>query len=161
MNKTIKIAAAVAAIGMASQAFAQITFYEGDGLRGRAPSPPTLRDLSRNGFNDRASSAVVDRGQWEVCEDANFRGQCMVLRRGSYESLGGMGLNNRISSVRPVKRATVTTMKRRHRWRSRATSGAAARANVSCKCRSLGACGRRAGAALLGRAPASQRAIPP
>jgi hypothetical protein len=29
----------------------------------------------------------------------------MVLRRGSYESLGGMGLNNHISSVRPVKAA--------------------------------------------------------
>lgn len=62
-----------------------------------------MRDLSRKGFNDRASSVVVERGQWEVCEDANFRGQCMVLRRGSYETLRGMGLNNRISSVRPLK----------------------------------------------------------
>ncbi|MTV36464.1 beta/gamma crystallin-related protein [Duganella radicis] len=104
MNKTIRIAVAAAAMGMTAHAFAQITFYEGDGLRGRAfTANSQVRDLSRNGFNDRASSVVVDRGQWEVCEDANFRGQCMVLRRGSYESLSGMGLNNRISSVRPVK----------------------------------------------------------
>lgn len=104
MNKIIKCAVAAAAIGMAAQAAAQITFYEGDGWRGRAfTSNSQVRDLSRNGFNDRASSVVVERGQWEVCEDANFRGQCMVLRRGSYETLGGMGLNNRISSVRPLK----------------------------------------------------------
>ncbi|MYM28167.1 glycine zipper 2TM domain-containing protein [Duganella sp. CY15W] len=104
MNKTLKIAAAIAAMGLASQAFAQITFYEGDGLRGRAYSANgQVRDLGRVGFNDRASSVFVDRGQWEVCEDSNFRGQCMVLRPGSYESLSGMGLNNRISSVRPVK----------------------------------------------------------
>lgn len=104
MNKTMKIAVAAAAMGMATQALAQITFYEADGWRGRAYSANgQVRDLSRAGFNDRASSVVVDRGQWEVCEDANFRGQCMVLRRGSYETLSGMGLNNRISSVRPVK----------------------------------------------------------
>jgi uncharacterized protein YcfJ len=104
MNKTIKCAVAAAAIGMTAQAFAQVTFYEADGWRGRAfTANGQVRDLSRNGFNDRASSVVVERGQWEVCEDANFRGQCMILRKGSYETLGGMGLNNRISSVRPVK----------------------------------------------------------
>jgi uncharacterized protein YcfJ len=104
MNKTLKFAVACAAAGMATQALAQITFYEADGWRGRAfTASGQVRDFSRNGFNDRASSVVVDRGQWEVCEDANFRGQCMVLRRGSYETLGGMGLNNRISSVRPVR----------------------------------------------------------
>lgn len=104
MNKMMKIAVAAAAMGMAAQAYAQITFYEGDGWRGRAyTAKGQVRDLSRIGFNDSASSVVVDRGQWEVCEDANFRGQCMVLRRGSYETLRGMGLNNRISSVRPIK----------------------------------------------------------
>jgi len=105
MNNTLKFAVAAAAMGLASQAaFAQVTFYEADGWRGRAYTANSqVRDLSRNGYNDRASSVVVERGQWEVCEDANFRGQCMVLRKGSYESLRGMGLNNRISSVRPVK----------------------------------------------------------
>jgi uncharacterized protein YcfJ len=45
---------------------------------------------------------VVDRGRWEVCEDARFRGRCVVLRRGSYASLAGLGLENRISSVRAM-----------------------------------------------------------
>src|SRR5206468_5752458 len=58
----------------------------------------------RFGFNDRASSVVVDRGRWEVCEDARFEGRCVVLRPGSYDSLARMGMNNRISSVRPLPR---------------------------------------------------------
>ena len=61
-------------------------------------------NFERYGFNDRASSAVVNRGRWEVCENARFQGRCTVLRPGSYESLSGMGMNNRISSVRPVSR---------------------------------------------------------
>jgi uncharacterized protein YcfJ len=104
MKTHIKIAVAAAALGLTSQAFAQITFYEADGWRGRTFSAnQPVRDFARAGFNDRASSVVIDRGQWEVCEDANFRGRCVVLRKGSYESLSGMGLNDRISSVRPAK----------------------------------------------------------
>ncbi|GJI87425.1 beta/gamma crystallin-related protein [Duganella hordei] len=105
MNNKLKIAIAFAALGMTTQTFAQITFYEHDGWRGRAfTANKQVRDFTRNGFNDRASSVVVDRGQWEVCDDSNFRGHCMVLRRGSYESLSGMGMNDRISSVRPLGR---------------------------------------------------------
>lgn len=99
----LKIAVAVATLAFASQAMAQITFYEHDGWRGRAfTTAKPVGDFNRVGFNDRASSVVVDRGQWEVCDDAGFRGNCMILRKGSYESLRGMGMNDRISSVRPV-----------------------------------------------------------
>lgn len=109
MNKTtikpLKIALALAALTLTTQAFAQITFYEHDGWRGRTfTANQTVNDFTRYGFNDRASSVVVDRGNWEVCDDANFRGNCMILRHGSYESLGGMGMNDRISSVRPAPR---------------------------------------------------------
>ncbi len=87
----------------AGEASAQVTFYEGEGFRGHAvTAKEAIGDLSHFGFNDRASSAVVDHGRWEVCEDAGFRGHCVVLRHGSYDSLRGMGLDNRISSVRPV-----------------------------------------------------------
>lgn len=104
MNNTMKFAVAAAAMGLAAQASAQISLYEHDGWRGRVySSNAQVRDLARGGYNDRASSVVVERGQWEVCSDANFRGRCMVLRRGSYESLSQMGMNDRISSVRPVK----------------------------------------------------------
>ena len=95
----------MAAIAIATQAAAQITFYEGEGFRGRAfTTDKQVGNFERFGFNDRASSAVVERGRWEVCEDARFQGRCVVLRRGSYDSLRGLGMNDRISSVRPVAR---------------------------------------------------------
>ena len=103
-NKPLKIVLVAAGLTLGAQAMAQITLYEGEGWHGRAfTTSQPVRDFSRNGFNDRASSVVVDHGRWEVCEDAGFGGHCMVLRPGSYETLRGMGLNNQISSVRPVR----------------------------------------------------------
>jgi|KBSSwiStaDraftv2_1062776.scaffolds.fasta_scaffold48284_4 uncharacterized protein YcfJ len=105
MNRKFRIAVGIAALGVSTLAVAQVTFYEGDGFRGQAF---TVDQLTPNfdplGFNDRARSAVVQRGRWEVCEDANFQGRCTILRPGSYESLSGMGMNRKISSVRPVDR---------------------------------------------------------
>jgi uncharacterized protein YcfJ len=103
MNWKIKSALGASTLLLASHAFAQITFYEGEGFRGRAfTTGKPVGDFSRVGFNDRASSVVVDKGRWEVCEDARFGGRCVVLRRGSYESLAGLGLEGRVSSVRPI-----------------------------------------------------------
>ena len=103
MHRTLKPLLGIAAIAFAAHASAQITFYEGEGFRGRTfATQKQVSNFERFGFNDRASSVVVDRGRWEVCEDARFEGRCVVLRRGSYESLRGMGMENRISSVRPV-----------------------------------------------------------
>jgi len=100
----LKCAVAAAAAVVAGQAAAQITFYEHDGFRGRAfTTDKRVGNFERFGFNDTASSVVVERGRWEVCEDARFEGRCMVLRRGSYASLRDMGLNDRVSSVRPVE----------------------------------------------------------
>jgi uncharacterized protein YcfJ len=88
---------------LASIAAAQVTLYKQEGFHG----PPfstnnAISNLDRYGFNDRASSAIVERGTWQVCEDSDFRGRCIVLRPGQYPSLGAMGLNNRISSLRRV-----------------------------------------------------------
>jgi len=103
MNRTLKTALGACALLLATQAFAQVTFYENAGFRGHAfTTNERVEDFSRAGFNDRASSVVVDGGRWEACEDARFGGHCVVLKQGSYESLGGIGLDNRISSVRPV-----------------------------------------------------------
>jgi hypothetical protein len=91
------LVAAAALLG-AGQAFAQVTFYEHEGFRGRVfAADRPIANFAAYGFNDRASSVVVDRGRWEVCEDAGFRGRCVVLRRGSYESMRRLGLENRIS----------------------------------------------------------------
>ncbi len=81
----------------------QVTFYEHDGFQGRsftAESP--VADFGQGGFNDRASSVVVRGALWEVCEDARYRGRCVVLRPGQYATLSSMGLNDRVSSVREV-----------------------------------------------------------
>jgi uncharacterized protein YcfJ len=92
-------------IVLAAQASAQITFYEGEGFRGRVfTTSGPVDNFAPVGFNDRASSVIVDRGRWEVCEHAFFAGRCVVLRPGSYASLAGMGMDNRISSVRPITR---------------------------------------------------------
>ena len=96
----------VAGMAFAAQAAAaQITLYEGEGFRGRAFSANgEVRNFAGTGFNDRASSAVVESGRWEVCEHEQFGGKCVILRKGSYDSLAGMGLDNSISSVRPLQR---------------------------------------------------------
>lgn len=88
---------------LASQAAAQISFYERDQFRGQSFSTQkTINDFSRFGFNDRSSSAEVVSGRWEVCEDSGFNGRCVVLRQGVYPSLAAMGLNKQVSSVRPL-----------------------------------------------------------
>ena len=103
MNRMTTHAVAIAGLIACGQAAANITFYEGEGYRGRAlTADNAIPNLERVGFNDRASSIIVDRGRWEVCDDAGFHGQCVILRRGNYDSLRSLGMNNRISSVRPV-----------------------------------------------------------
>jgi uncharacterized protein YcfJ len=103
MNTVRKTAIALAAGLLTCSAWAQITFYEDDGFRGRAFTiNKPVRNFNSVGFNDRASSVVVQSGRWEVCENSNFGGSCVVLRPGSYASLGDMGLNDQLSSVRPA-----------------------------------------------------------
>ena len=103
MNKMLKIALALTAVAAVTHASAQIIFYENDGFQGRSfTAQRQVDDFSRAGFNDRASSVVVQSNRWEVCEDAGFGGRCVVLRQGRYDSLAAMGLNDRVSSVRTV-----------------------------------------------------------
>jgi uncharacterized protein YcfJ len=99
----LKSILAIGALIFAAQASAQISFYEGEGFRGRVFSTRgEIANFDRTGFNDRASSVYVERGAWQICDDAYFRGHCEILRPGAYDSLAMMAMNNRISSVRPV-----------------------------------------------------------
>ncbi len=87
----------------AAAASAQVTFYDQEGFRGRTfTTDRPIANLERYGFNDAAASAVVSRGRWEVCTDEQYGGECRVLQPGSYDSLRGMGLDSRVSSVRPA-----------------------------------------------------------
>jgi hypothetical protein len=59
------------------------------------------RNLSEFDFNDRATSIVVQGGEWEVCVHADFGGQCRVVGPGRYARLGPM--DQQISSVRRLR----------------------------------------------------------
>ena len=106
MNAIRKAAFALAVLtasAVSSLASAQIVFYENEDFTGRTfVTSAEVANFTQYGYNDRASSAVVQRGRWEICEDARFGGRCAVLRPGRYPSLGAMSLNNRVSSTRMV-----------------------------------------------------------
>jgi uncharacterized protein YcfJ len=105
MIKLLKTIVAVSIGACAFQASADVTFYEHDDFEGRAFTPRgrVVENFHHAGFNDRASSVVVEDGPWEVCEHVEFEGRCIILRPGSYPSLRSMGLNDRLSSARAVR----------------------------------------------------------
>ena len=104
MRTVLKSLLAATGLALAMQAAAQVTFYSGEGFHGQQFNVDRpMHDLDRTDFNDRASSAIVEHGRWQVCDDAYFRGHCVILRPGKYASLDRMGMGNRISSVRPVE----------------------------------------------------------
>jgi uncharacterized protein YcfJ len=103
MNAILRTALVAAGVAMATQATAQVIFYENDNFGGRTfTAQGRVDNFEQTGFNDRSSSVVVLSDRWEVCEHAQFGGQCMILRPGRYPSLDAMGMNDRVSSVRPV-----------------------------------------------------------
>ena len=105
MNVILRITLAVVGVALATQASAQITFYERQGFEGRSfTTEKRISNFTRYGFNDRASSVEVIGDRWEVCQDVRFDGRCVVLRPGRYSSLAEMGLNDRVSSVRIISR---------------------------------------------------------
>ncbi len=105
MKLVLKTVLATAALAISAQAAAQITFYGREGFEGRSFSAENqIENFENTAFNDRASSVVVLRGRWEICEDAGFSGRCAILRPGRYPSLAAMNLNKSVSSVRMVNR---------------------------------------------------------
>lgn len=80
--------------------YGSITFYSSANMRGDVLTVDRDDpDLARAGFNDRARSATVRSGVWEVCTDGDYRGRCEVIDR-SVDNLGDIGLGGNISSVR-------------------------------------------------------------
>ena len=105
MHKLLKTALAAVTMVAAAHVAAQVVFYEYENFEGRSFSTQNdIYNFARSGFNDRASSVVVLGDRREVCDDAGFRGHCVILREGRYPSLAAMGLNDRISSVRTISR---------------------------------------------------------
>jgi len=101
MKAMMSVALTVAGVAIATQAAANVTFYQRPGFEGRSfTAQRQVGNFESYGFNDRASSVTVVGDRWQVCEDARFSGRCVVLRPGRYPSLAAMGLNNRVSSAR-------------------------------------------------------------
>jgi hypothetical protein len=81
-----------------------IVFYESPGMTGRAITlSQPVPNFDGIGFNDRAQSAIVNSGTWQVCADADYLGSCEVLNPGQYPNLGGV--TGRVSSARPMSGA--------------------------------------------------------
>ena len=103
MSMMMRTMLVTAGVLIATQAAAQVTFYEREDFHGRSVTiDHPVGNMDRRDFDDRASSAIVQSGDWQVCEDPGFRGRCAVLHPGEYRSLREVGLNNDISSVRPT-----------------------------------------------------------
>lgn len=84
-----------------------VTFFEHDAFEGQSfTADRRIGSFGRYGFNNRASSVVVVGERWEVCDEPQFGGRCLILRPGNYGSLRSMGMNDRLSSARPVNRET-------------------------------------------------------
>lgn len=78
-----------------------IVLYQWIELAGRSIAlTGNVNNLDELRFNDRASSAVVSRGTWQICSDANFGGSCGTFPPGRYDNLGP--LTGQASSVRII-----------------------------------------------------------
>jgi len=60
-----------------------------------------MPDLQRVGFNDRASSIVIQSGIWTFCTDLSFRGDCRTLGPGQYAWLP-LDVDRKIASARRI-----------------------------------------------------------
>ncbi|MEP6656645.1 MAG: beta/gamma crystallin-related protein [Betaproteobacteria bacterium] len=82
----------------------RIALYDNNGFGGRGITlEGDVVNLDQIGFNDRANSAVVEEGNWQLCEHAGFQGSCITVAPGRYPDLGG--LSGRVSSARMVATA--------------------------------------------------------
>ncbi|MBD8526710.1 beta/gamma crystallin-related protein [Pseudomarimonas arenosa] len=103
MHSLPRLLFGVATLLFAAPGFSQITFYKHDDFRGdRFTAHEPIVDFDQIRFNDDVSSIVIERGTWEVCEHNYFKGRCEVLRADNYPSMRQFGLNDRISSARPL-----------------------------------------------------------
>jgi hypothetical protein len=95
----------------------EVTLFTGPDFSGQET---TLRGdvitLKNMGMNDRAMSMVVHSGRWEVCIDADYRGECRTFETGQYRNLDRF--TRQISSLREIE-SPRGQEQGRGRWRGR------------------------------------------
>ncbi len=78
-----------------------VVLYEHANFDGRALGLNNVAArLGEFDFNDRASSMLVHRGRWQICEHSDFAGECWSFGPGRHVLSGR--LNDIASSIRPV-----------------------------------------------------------
>lgn len=76
-----------------------VELYEHDDFQGRRfDVRGDLVDLQEHNFNDMVSSLIVNRGRWELCTDARYRGNCKSFGPGRYPNV--RDYNDEFSSIR-------------------------------------------------------------
>lgn len=84
----------------------RIVLFEQPGFAGRSVElTQTMGHLDSSRFYTGAGAAVVYGGNWRLCSDDSFRGECTELSPGQYDSLGA--LNGRVSSAELLARAPI------------------------------------------------------
>ena len=91
----------------------QVTLYKQPNFTGGTmPLGEVSTNLSKQGFQNQASSAVITGGAWEFCSRPDFRGDCVTLAPGRYERLD-QKIYHRMESARPVGGAAPTNERQR------------------------------------------------
>jgi hypothetical protein len=100
MRARLLLPAVIAALASGISPAAEVTVYKQQNFSGdHLPLRDAAYDLARMNFHDQISSIVVHSGAWEVCTQPHFRGECVVLKPGSYSALETK-INHRIESMR-------------------------------------------------------------
>jgi hypothetical protein len=78
-----------------------LVLFDAPGMTGRSFNVNgPIANLDGSGFNDRAQSAMIHSGTWQLCADANYQSSCEVLGPGQWSNLGGV--TGQVSSLRPM-----------------------------------------------------------
>ena len=94
------IVAAGVALAVPAVASTGVTFYSSEDLHGESfATVANVHDLEHTGLGQRVMSFEVDGGRWQLCDDSDFGGHCVVVGPGQYKSLPVMGID-RVVSVR-------------------------------------------------------------
>ena len=102
MRQSLNAMIGVVGIVVATQAAAQVTVYSREDLSGRSfTTDRNVRNLERAGLDRSAASIAIQSGNWQVCDDADYSGHCIVLGPGDHRSLWDTGVD-RIVSLRAV-----------------------------------------------------------
>lgn len=88
-----------------------LVLYSEDQYQGSAvPFEGEQSNLSDSGWNNQAESLSIRQGDiWEVCTDTEFK-DCKRIDS-NVPDLGKLGLNKKISSIRPIQQIDPTLIK--------------------------------------------------